>query len=148
MRVILTEQIKGLGAIGDIVSVKDGYGRNYLIPQNRAVVANPANIADIEANRADLEKREQQRQHDAQVRLGHFKGMSLSIACQASEEGKLYGAVSSAKVLELIKSQGHDVRSSEIEMPSESIRNIGDYEVTLHFYQDVSCVVPLTVVAQ
>ena len=148
MRVILTEQIKGLGVIGEIVTVKDGYGRNYLIPQNRAVVASKANIANIEANRAELEKKEMQRQHDAETRMEQLKGLALSLACQASEEGKLYGAVSSAKIMELIQLQGHEIKSSEIEMPSESIRHIGDYEVTLHFYRDVSCIIPLTIVAQ
>lgn len=148
MKVILTERIKSLGNIGDITEVKDGYARNFLLPQKKAMPATEANMALIQSERAQLEAQEQARREAAESIAKSLEGVSLKTTAMASDEGKLYGSIGAHRVLELLAEQGCDVQAQQINMPSESIRQVGDYVITLSLHSDVSCEVPLQVASE
>lgn len=147
MQVILLEKVRNLGNLGDCIHVKPGYGRNYLIPQNKAVFATAENIAAFEKRRAELEKNAEVAFAKAQERATKINDITLEIAAQASDEGKLYGSVSIHEILESLKDRGFEVNKREIQMPNGPIYSIGDYVVDVILHSDVVANLKVTVVA-
>jgi large subunit ribosomal protein L9 len=147
MQVILLEKVRNLGNLGDCIHVKPGYGRNFLIPQNKAVFATAENIAAFEKRRAELEKNAEVAFAKAQERATKLNDITLEIAAQSSDEGKLYGSVSINEILESLKARGFDISKREIQMPNGPIYSIGDYVVDVILHSDVVANLKVTVVS-
>jgi large subunit ribosomal protein L9 len=143
MQVILLEKVVNLGNLGDIVRVKDGYGRNYLIPQGKAKRATEANKAEFQARRAELEKQQAEQLTAAQARGEKLAGLTLQITQKAGVDGRLFGSVTNYDIAEAINAQGFEVTKSEIRMPEGPLKTVGDHHVSLALHHDV--VVDITV---
>ncbi len=137
MEVILLEKIRNLGNLGDKVDVKSGYGRNFLIPQNKAVFATETNIERFEQRRAELEKKAQQSLSSAEQRAAKLNDTTVVIAAMASDEGKLYGSISANEIADALTEKSIEVSKREIVMPDGPLHSIGDYEVEIHVHSDV-----------
>lgn len=137
MEVILLEKIRNLGNLGDKVNVKAGYGRNYLIPQNKAVFATESNIKRFEERRADLEKKAQQSLAQAEQRAAKLNDTTIVISAMASDEGKLYGSVGPNEIKEALEAKSIDINKREIVMPEGPIHSIGDFTVEIYLHSDV-----------
>ncbi len=149
MEVILLEKISKLGALGDKVTVKSGYGRNYLIPQGKAVPATADNVATFEVRRTELEANASEAVAAAEVRAGRLQELGqLVIEANAGEEGKLFGSVGTRDIAEAVTAAGVELNKSEIRLPQGALREIGEYEVTVHLHADVDATVLLAVVAE
>ena len=146
MQVILLEKNEKLGNLGDIANVKSGYARNYLIPQGKAKPANKANLAAFETIRSELEVKEAAALSDAQTKESAMTDIVCTISANAGEEGKLYGSVSPADIVENLHSQGFKVEKRDIHMP-EAIRHTGEYEITVSIYAEVTVTVKVIVLA-
>ena len=146
MQVILLEKNEKLGNLGDIANVKSGYARNYLIPQGKAKPANKANLAAFETIRAELEANEVSALSDAQAKESAMTDIVCNISANAGEEGKLYGSVSPADIVENLLAQGFEVEKRDINMP-EAIRHNGEYEITVSLYAEVVIKVKVIVIA-
>jgi large subunit ribosomal protein L9 len=149
MEVILLEKVQNLGNLGDTVKVKPGYGRNFLIPGGKAVMATPDNKAKFEERRAELEKAASDALGQAQARAEKLAGLeTVSIARRAGEEGKLFGSVGSADIAEAITEAGVEVEKREVALPEGPIRQAGEYDVELQLHSDVSQTIKIAVVAE
>ncbi len=148
MDVILLQKVANLGNIGDRVDVKSGYGRNYLLPEGKATLATPANVAKFEARRADLEKAASDELSSAEARAAALKEFTLKIAAKAGNEGKLFGSIGTSDIAEACSAQGHKISRSEVRLPAGPIRMVGDHQVTLHLHADVDVQLQLSVVAE
>lgn len=148
MEVILLENIRNLGVIGDTVKVKPGYGRNYLVPHGKAVYANERNLKEFEARRDELLKKAAEVLAQAQERGKTLQDIDLSITAMASEEGKLFGSIGPREISRAFEEKGHHVDKIEIDMPDGPIRDIGDYEVNVLLHADVVIPIKVTVVAE
>ena len=148
MKVILLDRVENLGVIGDLVSVKSGYGRNYLIPNGKAALATAQNIKELEKKKEELEKRAAEQLEAAKSRGELIKGMSLTISANVESEGKLYGSVGPVDIVEAFEKVGVTVERSEIRMPDGPIREVGESEINLHFHSDVDIPVTLNVVSE
>ena len=143
MQVILLERVVNLGNLGDIVRVKDGYGRNYLIPQGKAKRATEANKAEFEQRRAELEKQQAEQLTAAQARGEKLAGYTLQITQKAGVDGRLFGSVTNGDIAEQLTAQGLEVAKSEVRMPNGPLKAIGDHSVSVALHHDV--VVDITV---
>ena len=148
MEVILLEKIANLGNLGDKVTIKTGYGRNYLIPQGKAVVATASKIAEFESRRAELEKAATEKFLAAQARAESLAKLSVSIAHKAGDEGRLFGSVGTQTIAEAITAVGVAVEKQEVRLPHGSIRHVGDHDVTLHLHTDVNPTIVIKIVAE
>ncbi len=148
MNVILLDKVENLGAIGDLVNVKPGYGRNFLIPAGRAALATPANIKEFETRRVDLEKTAAEDLAAANARAELVTGMELVIAANVGSEGKLFGSVGPIDISEALEKVGVEIARSEIRMPDGPIHEIGDHKVGLHLHIDVNVEITVQVVAE
>ena len=148
MEVILLSKVENLGALGDKVSVKSGYARNYLIPQGKAKFATAENIAEFEARRAELEAEAASVLAEAEARKTKIDGAIITISAKESSEGKLFGSVGNVDIVEALISHGHEVEKREIRMPEGAFRNIGEYEVEIHLHTDVNAVVNIHIVPE
>lgn len=148
MQVILLEKIRRLGNLGDTVDVRPGYGRNFLIPQGKAVSATAANKAHFEARRAELEKKQAEVLAAAQARAAKLADLTVSIAAKAGDEGKLFGSVGTRDIAEAISKAGVEVEKSEVRMPNGALRMMGEYEIELGLHTEVSATVKVVVVAE
>jgi large subunit ribosomal protein L9 len=148
MNIILLEKVANLGNLGDKVSVKPGYGRNFLIPGGKAVLATVDRIAEFESRRADLEKVAAERLTQAQTRAEAVEKLSLSIAHQAGEEGKLFGSVGLPDIIKACADAGVELEKSEVKLSEGAIRQIGEFEVAIHLHTDVVATLKLAVVAE
>ncbi|HHF7375324.1 50S ribosomal protein L9 [Legionella bozemanae] len=137
MEVILLEKVRNLGNLGDKVNVKAGYGRNFLIPQNKAVFATPKNIELFEQRRVELEKKAQQSLATAEQRAAKLSDITLVINAMASDEGKLYGSVGVNEIKDALAEKGVDVVKREIVMPEGPLHSIGNFVVEIHVHSDV-----------
>ena len=146
MDIILLDRVVGLGELGDKVSVKSGYARNYLIPTGKATEATKANVEKFEARRAELEKQLAERLADSQRRADALNGKVLTIFSKAGDEGKLFGSVGTQQIAEAAEQQGLEVERQEILMPNGTIRELGEYEVDLQLYGDIAAQVLVRVV--
>lgn len=148
MEVILLEKVGKLGSLGDKVAVKAGYGRNFLIPQGKAVPANNANIAEFEARRADLEKAAAEKLSAAQARAEQLNEKEVTIVSKAGDEGKLFGSIGVRDIADAITAAGVDVAKSEVRLPEGSLRTVGEFEITVNLHSEVNATVKLIVVAE
>ena len=148
MEVILLENVGNLGSLGDKVDVKSGYGRNFLIPQGKAVPATEDNVAKFEARRAELEAAAQAALSAAEQRAAAVVELaSVSIEATAGEEGKLFGSVGTRDISEAITAAGVEVDKSEVRLPEGVIRELGEYEVMLQLHGNVATNIAVSVVA-
>lgn len=147
MEVILLEKIRNLGNIGDQVTVKNGYGRNYLIPQNKAVFATPDKIAMIEQQKEELQKAAEASLQAAQEKAQTLTDLRLQISHSAGEQGKLYGSVTTKEIADALLSAGHDISKKELNLPSGAIREVGTYPVEIHLHPEVVSIIELEVLA-
>jgi large subunit ribosomal protein L9 len=148
MNVILLEKVAKLGNLGDKVTVKSGYGRNFLIPQKKAVPATAANVESFEARRADLEKEAVAKLATAQKRAEELKELELTLAVKAGEEGKLFGSIGTRDLADLISSTGIEASKSEIRLPNGPLRTTGTFEITMQVHADVTTVLTIHVVPE
>lgn len=148
MEVILLDNIGKLGGLGDKVTVKPGYGRNYLVPYGLAVPANKENIAAFEAQRAELEAQAAERRAAAESRAEQLNDIELSLRAKAGEEGKLFGSIGPRDLAEAISSAGIEVAKSEVRMPEGPIRQTGEYDIALHLHAEVDATVRVVVMAE
>jgi large subunit ribosomal protein L9 len=148
MNVILLDKVENLGSIGDLVSVKPGYGRNFLLPSGKAALATKDNLAEFETRRADLEKRAAEELAGAQDRANLVKGMELVIPANVGAEGKLFGSIGPIDIAEAFEKVGVEVARSEIRMPDGPIHEVGEFAIGLHLHSDVNVDVMVRVVAE
>lgn len=143
MQIILLEKVVNLGNLGDVVKVKDGYGRNFLIPQGKAKRATEANKAEFAARRAELEKQQAVLLVAAQTRAEKLAGFMLQVTQKAGVDGRLFGSVTNADIAESLSAQGFEVVKAEVRMPSGPLKTIGDHAISIALHHDV--VVDITV---
>ncbi|MFP8966383.1 50S ribosomal protein L9 [Pokkaliibacter sp. CJK22405] len=148
MEVILLEKVGKLGGLGDKVKVKSGFGRNYLMPYGKAVMATPANVEAFEARRADLEKAAADKLSTAQSRAEQLAEIELSIVAKAGDEGKLFGSIGTRDLADAITAAGIAVDKSEVRLPNGALRHTGEFEVSLQLHPEVSATVTIIVVAE
>jgi large subunit ribosomal protein L9 len=149
MEVILLEKVGKLGDIGDVANVKAGYGRNYLIPQGKAVFATKENLAEFETRRADLEAAAATRLAEAQKRADKLAEIgSVTISAIAGDEGKLFGSVGTREIEEAINGAGGEINKSEINLPEGAIRSVGEFSVELSLHTDITQAVTIVVEAE
>ena len=148
MEIILLEKIINLGELGDIVNVKDGYGRNFLIPQGKAKRATESNKAEFEIKRSEIEKQQAALLKVAQKRAKDLDGFVLEIKQKSGVDGKLFGSVTNVDITEAINNAGHEVVKSEIRMPEGPIKNTGDYMITLTLHQEANVEIKVTVIGE
>ena len=146
MNVILLENVENLGSIGDLVKVKPGYGRNYLLPQGKAALATPENMKEIEARRAELEKAAAEELAAAKTRAGQIEGMELVIAANAGPEGKLFGSVGPIDIADAFEKVQVSVERSEVRMPEGPIQELGEFTIGVHLHPEVDVDVVVRVV--
>ena len=138
MEVILLDNVGKLGALGDKVTVKAGYARNFLFPQAKAVPATADNLAEFEARRAELEKKAQEALDQANGRAQALEGFSLTITAKAGDEGKLFGSIGSRDIAEAMSTAGQAIEKSEVILSEGPLRNVGEHEVRLQLHPEVS----------
>ena len=143
MQVILMEKVANLGALGDVVKVKDGYARNFLIPQGKAKRATEANLKVFETKRAELEKAQADQLTQAQERGSKLDGLMVQIAQKAGVDGRLFGSVTNYDIVEALQKQGFEVERSQVRMPAGPIKQVGDTQIAVALHYDV--VVNITV---
>jgi large subunit ribosomal protein L9 len=146
MNVILLENVENLGNIGDLVKVKPGYGRNYLLPQGKAALATPENMKEIEARRAELEKAAAEELAAAKKRAGAIEGMELVVAANAGPEGKLFGSVGPIDIADAFEKVQVEIERSEIRMPEGPIQELGEFTVGVHLHPEVDVDITVRVV--
>ncbi|MEJ8567562.1 50S ribosomal protein L9 [Elongatibacter sediminis] len=145
MELILLEKVLNLGDLGDKVSVKSGFGRNFLVPQGKAVPATAENVARFETMRAELEKAAADKLGSAQSRSDALAEVTVEMAANASEEGKLYGSIGPREIADALQKMGHDVSKREVIMGEGPIRVVGEYDVQLILHADVDTSVKVVV---
>ncbi|HQX45773.1 MAG TPA: 50S ribosomal protein L9 [Steroidobacteraceae bacterium] len=148
MDVILLQKVANLGTIGDRVKVKSGYGRNFLLPQGKATLATPVNVAKFEARRAELEKVAREQFGDAELRAKAFADFKLTITAKAGSEGKLFGSIGTSDIADAATSAGHKLARSEVRLPNGPLRVVGEHEVSVHLHTDVNVPLAISVVAE
>ncbi len=149
MELILLQKVTNLGNLGDKVDVKPGYGRNFLVPQGKAVRATATNLAEFEARRAEYEAKAQASLDSASGRLSKLTDVSVSVYANASPEGRLYGSVGPREIADALTQQaGVEVHKSEVVMGEGPIRTIGEFDVHVHLHADINTVVKVTVVPE
>ena len=144
MELILLQKVANLGNIGDRFRVKSGYARNYLLPQGKATLVTPENVARFEAQRAELERKAHSDLQEAQRRAAALEGFKLTVSAKAGTEGKLFGSVGTADISEAATAAGQPLARSEVRLPNGPLRTLGEHVVQLHLHTDVNA--PLTVV--
>ncbi len=147
MEVILLKKVENLGALGNVVKVRPGYARNYLIPQGKAKMATKANLAEFEAIRAELEAEAQATLAAAEARKAQLEGMVLTIKAKAGNEGKLFGSVSNHEIADAIKAASVEVERREIRMSQGALRHVGEFEISLHLHTEVNATIKVVVEA-
>ncbi|HZP64745.1 MAG TPA: 50S ribosomal protein L9 [Rudaea sp.] len=147
MELILLQKVKNLGGLGDKVRVKPGYGRNFLVPQGKAVAATEANLAEFEKRRAEYEAKANQVLSAADTRKNALEGASVTIKANASPEGKLFGSVGPRDIADAFSAAGHPLEKSEVVMGEGPIRHTGEFEIQVHLHADVHTTVKVVVSA-
>jgi large subunit ribosomal protein L9 len=148
MQIILLEKVTNLGALGDIVKVRDGFARNYLIPQGKAKRATRENLAEFEQRRAELEKAQNEQLTTAQEKAEKLDGLAVQIAQKAGVDGKLFGSVTNADIAEALKEQGFDIQKSAIRMPQGPLKNVGEHSLKVALHTDVVVTINVSVIAE
>lgn len=147
MEIILLDDVRNLGQFGTQVKVKSGYGRNFLIPQGKAVPATKENLEKFAARRQDLEKEAKKRLQAAQERAAEIAAIHLTISARAGEEGKLYGSIGSMELVKALKDMNIDVKRQEVRLPNGPLRALGDFELELQLHAEVLAQLKVTIKA-
>lgn len=147
MQIILLEKVGGLGNLGDLVTVKNGYARNFLIPKGKAQRATQANLARFEERRAELEAKQAEILADAQTRKEKLGGQTITVAQKAGVDGRLFGSVTNNDIAEAIRSAGVDVTKSDVHLPNGPLKNVGEYEINVALHHDAVAAITVVVVA-
>jgi large subunit ribosomal protein L9 len=148
MEVILLEKVGKLGTIGDKVAVKAGFGRNYLIPQGKALAATAANVVEFETRRADLEAAAEASQAAAQVRADQLAELSVTIAANAGDGGKLFGSIGARDLADAITAAGVEVSKSEVRLPEGALRDLGEYAIDVQLHSEITQSVNVIIIAE
>ena len=148
MQLILLEKVRNLGDLGDLVSVKTGYGRNFLIPHGKAALANAANKAAFETRRAELEKTQKVTLNNAQARAAKLNGLAVQIAGKVGEEGRLFGSVCTVDIAEAVVKLGFDIDRAEIHLPNGPLKTVGDFEIPVSLHAEVNIKIIVSVVGE
>ena len=147
MQVILLEKIANLGSLGDKVNVSAGYARNFLLPFGKATPATAANLEAFEVRRAELERIAAEKKAEAEARAAKLVELSVTIAANAGEEGKLFGSIGTRDIADAVTAAGVAIEKSEVRLPEGPLRNVGEFEIALQLHSDVEASVKLVVVA-
>jgi large subunit ribosomal protein L9 len=148
MQVILMEKVVNLGGLGDVVKVRDGYARNFLIPQGKAKRVTPENLAEFEKRRAELESQQAEKLSAAQGKAAKLEGMMVQITRKAGVDGRLFGSVTNFDIAEALKVLGHEVEKADIRMPQGPLKLIGDAQVQIALHSDVVVNVTVSVLGE
>lgn len=138
MEVILLERVTKLGDLGDVVKVKSGYGRNYLVPQKKAVPASAEAVQDIESHRVELQKAEDEKLKLAQQRASKIEELDITLTAKAGEEGKMYGSIGTRDIADAATEAGVSLEKSEVRLPNGVIRELGEYEIAIQLHSEVT----------
>jgi len=148
MNVILLQRVDKLGQMGDVVTVKPGYARNFLLPQGRAVLANEANIAEFETRRAELEKAAQEQLDAATARAESLNGKTVAITAKAGDEGKLFGSIGTRDIAEAAEAAGLTLDKSEVRLPEGPLRTTGEHEVQCQVHAEVFATITVAITGE
>ena len=148
MQVILLEKLANLGKLGDVVKVKEGFARNYLIPQGKAKRATPANIAEFELRRVELEKTESEVLAAAQEQGAKMQGLMVQITRKAGVDGKLFGSVTNVDIAEALQAQGFPIQKAAIRMPHGPLKQVGDYNIAVALHTDIKANITVSVLGE
>jgi large subunit ribosomal protein L9 len=148
MQVILMEKVANLGNLGDVVKVKDGYARNFLIPHGKAKRATEANLKAFESRRAELEKAQAETLAKAQERGAKLEGLMIQVAQKAGVDGHLFGSVTNYDIVEALKAQGIEIERSQVRMPQGPLKQVGDHPVTIALHTDVVVTIKVSVLGE
>jgi large subunit ribosomal protein L9 len=148
MQVILMEKVANLGNLGDVVKVKDGFARNYLIPHGKAKRATQDNLKAFESKRAELEKAQNELLAKAQEHGGKLEGFMLQITQKAGPDGRLFGSVTNYDIVEALEKQGHKVERAQIRMPQGPLKQVGDYPIQVALHTDVAVTIKVSVLGE
>jgi len=148
MDVILLEKVRNVGGIGDKVSVRPGYGRNFLIPNGKAVRASADNLAKFEAERSELEAKATQALISAQARGAKFAGLVVRVSAKAGDEGKLFGSIGTRDIADAVSAAGAEIAKHEVLLPNGPLRHLGEFDIDLQLHADVKATVKIAVVAE
>ena len=148
MQVILMEKLANLGNLGDVVKVKDGYARNYLIPQGKAKRATEENLKAFEARRAELEKKQAADLVLAQERGAKLEGQALKITQKAGVDGRLFGSVTNYDIVDALKAAGHEVERAQVRMPTGPLKSVGEYQIQIALHTDVVVTITIQVIGE
>ena len=145
MELILLEKVQNVGDLGDLVKVKSGFGRNYLVPQGMAVPATKDNLAQFETRRAELEAAAKEKLGQAEARQSGLAEVTVEISANASEEGKLYGSIGPREIASAVSAQGHEITKAEVIMGEGPLRMVGEFDVVVQLHADVESIVKVIV---
>ncbi len=148
MQVILMEKVVNLGNLGDVVKVRDGYARNFLIPQGKAKRVTPENLAEFEKRRAELERQQAEKLAGAQEKAAKLEGLMVQITRKAGVDGRLFGSVTNFDIAEALKAQGLEVEKADIRMPQGPLKSIGDAQVHIDLHSDVVASITVSVLGE
>ena len=148
MQVILMEKVANLGELGDVVRVKDGFARNYLIPHGKAKRATEANLKAFESRRADLEKAQADSLGKAQERAAKLEGLTIQITQKAGPDGRLFGSVTNYDIVEALTKQGHEVERANVRMPQGPLKQVGDFPIEIALHTDVTVTITVSVLGE
>ena len=148
MQVILLEKVANLGELGAVVKVKDGFARNFLIPQGKAKRATPENLKAFEARRAELEKVQNEALSKAKERGAKLEGLTVKITQKAGVDGRLFGSVTNYDIVEALRKQGHEVERANIRMPQGALKQVGDYPIEVALHTDVEATITVSVLGE
>ena len=148
MQVILLEKVANLGELGAVVKVKDGFARNFLIPQGKAKRATPENLKAFEARRAELEKVQNEALTKAKERGAKLEGLTVKITQKAGVDGRLFGSVTNYDIVEALEKQGHEVERSQVRMPQGPLKQVGEFPMEVVLHTDVTVTITVAVVGE
>jgi large subunit ribosomal protein L9 len=148
MQVILLEKVSNLGNLGDVVKVKDGFARNFLIPHGKAKRATEANLKAFETRRAELEKAQAELLAKAQERGARLDGLTVQIAQKAGVDGRLFGSVTNFDIVEALEKQGHEVERANVRMPTGPLKQVGEFPIQVQLHTDVVVTVNVSVLGE
>ena len=148
MQIILLEKVTNLGQLGDIVKVRDGYARNFLIPTGKAKRATETNIAEFEKRRTDLERAQNEILASAQDKASRLEGLMVQITQKAGVDGRLFGSVTNSDIAEALKAQGFEVVKGAVRLPQGPLKQVGDYDISLDLHGDVKAHIKVSVLGE
>jgi large subunit ribosomal protein L9 len=148
MQIILMEKVANLGNLGDVVKVKDGFARNFLIPQGKAKRATPENLKHFEARRTELERAQNEALAKAQERAAKLENLKLEIAQKAGVDGRLFGSVTNYDIVEALEKKGHEVERSQVRMPQGPLKQVGEFPIQVVLHTDVTVTITVAVVGE